>query len=446
MGIFSSKGSIEPGDQAKAFENLPDIDKEMIRKILRDWNKYSEDAMAELICDMAGLKAEFPDGKVRFSYPGFGYSSFAINQPGLIIKSMPVLLFAIYRGEYKVAVQLFNSEEYGAPDKMGPVVTYGIDFCSDHDPFSNTDQAGAESIRLVGKQENKCLYGFVLADLCRSGKHISQQFAYRFLKKYYGEAESGWFRCNHGIVPHEAPGTVNPLTGNAFCAEPVKTNALTIYVKLLDFIRKTDEAFFRKFVDAGVFAELFVKSSFIADDENRRENLRLIRKMYVPGIADAEKVWHETGMFAEGDLNERRIIGMTIAAYPQLSKNWAYVTGEKLTFRIGHADLDDLKYEEVDHIPFGCYASMKADGTIAGNFLKIMIRGADQVDYEGDSGKYRFDLDYLLDEGGEELALMALKKDFIRARDVETALKHLEEKKKSFLIPALLLKAHGEWA
>ena len=107
-------------------------------------------------------------------------------------------------------------------------------------------------------------------------------------------------------------------------------------------------------MDAGVFAELFVKSSFIADDENRRENLRLIRKMYVPGIADAEKVWHETGVFAEGDLNERRIIGMTIAAYPQLSKNWAYVTGEKLTFRIGHADLDDLKYEDVEHIPFGC--------------------------------------------------------------------------------------------
>ena len=136
---------------------------------------------------------------------------------------------------------------------------------------------------------------------------------------------------------------------------------------------------------------------------------------------------------------------MTIISYPQLSKNWAYVTGEKLTFRIGHADLDDLKYEDVDHIPFGCYASMKADGTIAGNFLKIMIRGADRVDYEGDSGKYRFDMDYLLDEGGEELALTALKKDFIRARDVETALKHLEEKKKSFLIPALLLKAHGEW-
>ncbi len=446
MSILGKLGSLKKTDPVKAFEALPEIDREMIAKIVRDPNRYSEEAMVEVIRDKARLREKCPDGKVRFIVPVDSMIPFPSGyRDNLCVKSMPALLFAIYRGEYKVASLLFRSEEYGAPEKMQPLVTYMLEYGPENDPFCYPDEVHTDQIRLTDRHENDRLYGFVLADLCKAGKHMNQQFAYRFLKKYYGEAESGWFRCNHGIVPYEAPGTVNPLTGMVFCSEPPETNALTIYIKLLDYIRRTDEEFFRKFVDAGVFAELFAKSCFLMEDENRRENLKLIRRMYVPEIADAEKVWSEAALVATGNMGEVALVGLPRVSYPQFSRDWAYVTGKPLPFRIGYVDLEKLKFEDDDRIPFGWDSCMKEDGTISGNFLQMLIRGADRVEYEGDRGRYQVDLEYLLDNGGEELALMALQKGFIRRQDVERALKHLKEKKKSFLVPALLLKKHGEW-
>ena len=134
-----------------------------------------------------------------------------------------------------------------------------------------------------------------------------------------------------------------------------------------------------------------------------------------------------------------------------LGRIWKFITGKDLWF-----DVNKLANEK-DGAPLiqlktgfmnSNYCTVNEKGQVTGSFLEMIIRnsaGAIYAGRRGQTGNSRLDLEYLLLSCGEELLLMALKKDFIRKRDAYDLIDMARVKEKESLIPALMLKIYDEW-
>ncbi len=423
--------------QEEAYKALPQTVREQIEQIFQNSEAYTPEAVLEAIRNRAGLQERCPDGQVYFTMPegpGFAYSSF---QTRLWIRCMPVLLFAIYMGEHKLAARLFESEEYGAPERMKPVADYKVTCGLISDlPFSAPKQE--DKMYLLSEDTEKDHYYYILADQCREQKHFSRAFACRFLKKYYADTEAGWFqfrtkRIQLYVLQKEQDFMTIEETRN-----PV-ADFLDATIQLLDHIRQKDKDFYQKVISVRLFAALFANCCSVSHPPKRKENLRVLRKLYTPKPEDENVVWEEVA----AEWLDKNIL-LSHNGYPDYSRCWEAITGRKLALHIGQVDLKALRDND-NNPPFGAKCLTEED-RVTGVFLQLLIRGADCVVYDDRRFPWEFDREYILKNCGEELALMAIRKNFIRKSDVRELLEQLEQEKKTYLIPALLLKAHGEWS
>ena len=207
----------------------------------------------------------------------------------------------------------------------------------------------------------------------------------------------------------------------------------------LIYLKKTNYELFKRVVDTEFFWRLLISVATVSPGIDSTKNLKTI---YEDSFSDENVLW---------DLMIHEHLMSTTLGDPddpdQMIKYihdcWTAITGKKLYF-----DIEGYKHYKTDWDVVELY-SMDID------LLRRIIKGSDGVIYPKiDPEEYRKGVNPISDivnpfykvlDSSSDLILEALEKDFIRKKSVNESIEYLILKGKKSMIPALLLKLHGQW-
>ncbi len=378
-----------------------------------------------------------------------------ITIPVKTIVRMPPLIFAVYAKEYKAADRLLSINEFSDFTQMLPVRFLSA---------GKWTTVCGDEFRLVKEEKYSHLDRFILGAYGRWKDSAPLPLCHRLLERYGEKEYYGWLNLNKGNYSPGANQDGNHRMHNTVfdsCQNDYRVQAF----ELLRYILEADAELFTRMMNEETFFDLLIHYFLHLNLNGRKEDLRTFRKMYkafgecyyddvyvkVSEKPMEENLWHELAARCISDQLGFIGIGETIDKETlDLGRIWKAVSGRRLYF-----DMDSFEFEKENQLPFpggagfmSCSGILNNKGLFTGLFLEMIIRNSTSAVYgnsRGQTGQSRYDLDYLIEDLGEEIVLMALKKDFIRRKDADYLISLARQKNKGSLIPALILKKHGEW-
>ena len=454
--IFSSEES-----QTESYNRLsPDVRKKIEELINSDDPPGFKDAV-ELIRNPKRIMKECADGNIWYAESTDSIPRDNINDDDMIIVPvrtivrMPLLIFAIYAKEYKAADMLLSMKRFS--DFAGMM---SVRYLS----AGRWRSDAGDGYRLVKQEKYSRPDMFMLgAYINYSDNRAPLPLCHRFFEKYDTYRNPGWLDLNEGDY---APGIdENGDHRKYLAAFNTSENDYHVHaMELVRYILEADAVLYERMMNKYEYIDLLMYYSLRRNLNSSKKDLLTFRKMYevfdecyyddgnmtVSEKTVEDMLWEKLWNVCESNHFEF-ISGYIDKGSTDLGRIWKFITGKDLWF-----DVNKLANEK-DGAPLiqlktgfmnSNYCTVNEKGQVTGSFLEMIIRnsaGAIYAGRRGQTGNSRLDLEYLLLSCGEELLLMALKKDFIRKRDAYDLIDMARVKEKESLIPALMLKIYDEW-
>ena len=447
------------------YDSLSKGVQDALNDILEHPEKHTIGYLDAVINDPRRLSEECMDGRLWYSLTNPKQMEFLcdgeMNQ-SRNIHGMPPLIYALFRGFYKVALGLLKTKQFGNFATMAPV-TYCI-----FTKRSVSDMEGSESVmhEIFGYEESRLFWQFILYPSVHTGNmkpEIRNAACAQILKAYdsfmkKSSLKDDWLDFSEEEKLIEG-WTLGDKEGEIIFSDWERDRCRNEAVlNLLAYIKKTEGELFHRMINPNVFSQILLRTAFyvmMANPEEKKSDdstlsdcaVRGLKKIYERGMEDETAFWSEyikMGYHYAYDVNP---FSFTASAEEcSLRYFWNQVTGKKLYFIPDGGLIALMKEKEntVSEDPFMSYGYIAENGTVSASFLAMLIRQSDGIIYPVRPNRPVFDLEAFCkySESNEEMILLALQKDFIRKEDLETAFRYFSQRG---IRPALILKKFGEW-
>ncbi len=414
FGTFETPGEAL-ARQIRNFEGLPGDFKSHIQDLLEGRKSPNVKEAKALIADPEELLKECDHGYLWFYIRHF--------EPSLrTVARMSPVLFAMMAGDYKAADKLLTMKEFKDFMRTGEADFFTVE---------RNSKEGTYSLKSRDNFRNDDFYKFALGRyLYSEGNEKGIPVMHKFFKSFDKAAEPGWITPPGGV---ECPvladnGKLDKIGGSLFGFMP-NDRMYDPFLNLLEYICDNDKDLISHMFSKEAFAELFMYycATNIPYPENSK--LRVLKKIYKTSGMDflPNDMWMD--VFTRVFNNEYFTLGYE-DHYDDIRKAYEKITGNDLVF-----NPNDIGFEWQE----GCFDMRLLEAVI--RIANHAVHGCKDIR----SYCIRIDHESLIEYGGEELILAALKKDFIEASDCNGLFKTARALNRCSLIPLLMLKKYGEW-